>query len=342
MNKNQHRIIFNARRGIRMAVAETATSQGKSASGESCGAAKSLAGVGTGFASLALSLGAAVLLHASLLAPGAMAQVVADKSAPGNQQPTILQTASGVTQVNIQTPSAGGVSRNTYSQFDVQKSGVILNNGRTDSNTQLSGFVQRNPWLAAGSARVILNEVNSSNPSQLNGFVEVAGQRAEVIIANPSGISVNGGGFLNASAVTLTTGTAVVNGGNLESYRVRGGVVTIDGAGLNTSTVDYTNILARATQVNAGIWAKDLKIVTGVNQIDASNAANPAVIGSAGIASDATPAFALDVAQLGGMYAGKIFLLGTEAGLGVRNSGVVGATAGDVTVSNNGDRKSVV
>ncbi|MCZ5750933.1 filamentous hemagglutinin N-terminal domain-containing protein [Escherichia coli] len=36
-----------------------------------------------------------------------------------------------------------------------------------------------------GEARIILNEVNSRNPSQLNGFVEVAGKKAQVVIANP-------------------------------------------------------------------------------------------------------------------------------------------------------------
>lgn len=336
MNKNQHRIVFNARRGIRMAVAETATSHGKSASGESRGVANAGASSRAGWLSLAGAMGAALLLQTAFIPTNARAQVTADKNAPGNQQATILQTASGITQVNIQTPSAAGVSRNTYSQFDVQKSGVILNNARSDSNTQLGGYVQGNPWLTGNSARVILNEVNSAKPSQLNGYVEVAGQRAEVIIANPAGIAVNGGGFLNASGVTLTTGTPVVNGGNLESYRVRSGSVTIDGAGLDTSTADYTNILTRAATLNAGIWAKNLKIVTGLNQIDATNVANPAVIGSAGAGTDAAPAFALDVAQLGGMYAGKIFLMGTEAGLGVRNSGVIGATAGDVSISNNG------
>ena len=159
-------------------------------------------------------------------------------------------------QINIQTPSAAGVSRNTYSQFDVQSNGAILNNSRTNTSTQLGGFVAANPWLATGEARVILNEVNSSNPSHLNGFVEVAGCRAEVIIANPAGIQVNGGGFINASGVTLTTGTPVMNSGHLDAFRVQGGSVKIEGLGLDTSTADYTTILARAMQVNAGLWAK--------------------------------------------------------------------------------------
>ena len=63
-----------------------------------------------------------------LIVTPAQAQIKADTTAPRTQQPVILQTASGITQVNIATPSAAGVSRNTYSQFDVQRAGVILNN----------------------------------------------------------------------------------------------------------------------------------------------------------------------------------------------------------------------
>jgi filamentous hemagglutinin len=98
--------------------------------------------------------------------------------------------------------------------------------------TQLGGFVQGNPFMAGGAARIILNEVNGGSPSQLRGYIEVGGQRAEVIIANPAGISVDGGGFINASRATLTTGTPQFNAiGGLDSFLVRGGTVTIDGAG---------------------------------------------------------------------------------------------------------------
>ena len=108
----------------------------------------------------------------------AFAQVVADPAAPGNQRPTVINAPNGVPVVNIQTPSAAGVSRNTYRQFDVDAQGAILNNSRSNVQTQLGGWVQGNPWLATGTARVILNEVNSSNPSLLNGYIEVGGDRA--------------------------------------------------------------------------------------------------------------------------------------------------------------------
>ena len=278
---------------------------------------------------LTFSLWAAFGLAAIL--PAAQAQIVADRAAPASQQPTVLNAGNGVPLVNIQTPSAAGVSRNTYSQFDVQSRGAILNNARTNALTQLGGWVQGNPWLAGGTARVILNEVNSSNPSLLQGYIEVAGSRAQVVIANPAGVTCDGCGFINASRATLTTGTPIVSGGNLEGYLVERGRVTVQGGGLDASQSDYTDIIARAVEVNAGIWANQLKITAGANRVDAGNAAATPIAGSG-----PAPAFAIDVASLGGMYANKIVLVGTEAGLGVRNAGTLGAAAGDVLVTADG------
>lgn len=313
MNQNLFRLVFNAARGQVMAVSEVAVGKGKAASGERRGRNVGLA------------------LFAFALSPLAWGQVIADPNAAGNQKPQIVTSANGVTQVNIQTPSAAGVSRNVYSQFDVNAQGVILNNSTGNVQTQLGGWVQSNGNLAGGSARVILNEINSSNPSQLRGFVEVAGQRAEVIIANPAGIAVNGGGFINASGVTLTTGTPLMNGGNLDGYRVQRGTVTVEGAGLETGNADFTNIIARAVQVNAGIWAKDLKVTTGANDVNAANTSTTTIVGTG-----TAPTVALDVAALGGMYAGKITLVGTEAGLGVTNAGSIAANGGALVVQANG------
>lgn len=314
MNKRLHRVVFNASRGTRMVVQETARSAGKA---------------GSGATSAAVSVAA---LAAALLSAPLHAQIVADPNAPGRQRPTVLAAPNGVPLVNIQTPSAAGVSRNTYSQFDVQRNGAVLNNSRTNAQTQLGGWVQGNPWLAAGSARVILNEVNSSNPSQLRGYVEVAGPRSEVIIANPAGIQVDGGGFINASRATLTTGLPQFGAqGGLDNFVVRSGTVGIDGAGLDVRGTDYAAILARAVQINAGIWANELKVVTGASQVgaDASQAPSTSSVAATGTA----PAFAVDVAQLGGMYANKITLVGTEAGVGMRSAGLLGAGAGGLIVT---------
>jgi len=336
MNAHRYRLVFNRARGLVMAVAETASAQGKS---PGMGAADrpgttevasrpalTLARLRPSAFATLLALGAQLMLI-----PLAAAQIVAYKPAPASQRPTILQAGNGVPLVNIQTPSAAGVSRNTYSQFDVQQQGAILNNSRTNTQTQLGGWVQGNPWLARGSARVILNEVIAANPSRLLGYIEVAGSAAQVVIANPAGVTCNGCGFINASRATLTTGTPVMNNGNLDGYRVEGGHIRIEGTGLDASRASHTDLIARAVEVNAGIWAQALKVTAGANVVDADNSSATPIAGS-----DPPPAFAIDVAQLGGMYAGKITLVGTEAGVGVRNAGHIGASAGDIQVTIDG------
>ncbi|MBN45208.1 MAG: adhesin [Methylophaga sp.] len=265
------------------------------------------------------------------------ADIIADPNAPATQQPIINETANGLPLVNIQSPSAEGVSRNSYRQFDVKSKGAILNNSNKNTQTQLGGWVQGNPYLAGGTAKVILNEVNSQNPSLLNGYIEVAGSRAQVVIANPAGISCSGCGFINANRATLTTGKPILNNGNLLGYRVGGGKINFLGNGLDTSQTNFTDVIARAVNVNAGIWANTLNITTGTNQISIDKKGNQTNVRPiAPDAGAATPAFAIDVAALGGMYAGKIHMVGTEFGLGVRNAGDIGASVGSVSITADG------
>ncbi|MGY0329738.1 two-partner secretion domain-containing protein [Xylella fastidiosa subsp. multiplex] len=263
----------------------------------------------------------------------ATAQVVADPHAPGQQRPTVLAAPNGTPLIHIQTPSPAGVSRNTYQQFDITPQGAILNNARTPTQTHLAGTVQGNPWLAAGTAKIILNEVNSSTPSQLHGSMEVAGARAQLIIANPSGITCNGCGVINAHQLTLTTGTPIFNArGALNHYRVQGGAIQIDGLGLDSRSADYTALIARTVQLNAGLWAHTLQTTTGPATVALDGhptASLPAPPGD-------RPTVALDVSALGGMYAGKITLIGTEHGLGVRNAGQLSATSAPLTVTVDG------
>ncbi|MCE2859027.1 MAG: filamentous hemagglutinin N-terminal domain-containing protein, partial [Oxalobacteraceae bacterium] len=298
---------------------------------------------------LGLRLGFIILF--ALAGVNATAQIRADATAPADQRPTILQAGNGVPLVNIQTPTAGGVSRNTYSQFDVDRNGAILNNSRTDTPTQLGGWVQGNPWLGGGSARIILNEVNSTNPSHLNGWIEVAGKPAQVITANPAGITCDGCGFINTPQATLATGTPVMNRGSLDGYRVQGGQLQIEGLGLDGRQADAVTILTRSAEINAALWAKRLNVVTGTNDVTVDANGQPVDIQPIIISpfpqnfsintsgtqtkSNTAPVFALDVAYLGGMYAGHIFLVGSEHGLGVRNSGTLFAGQ-QLTLDSNG------
>ena len=332
MNKNLHKVIFNKKRNSVIVVAENTLREGKSI-GDSGGHGSGVASRGGhGFACslLSFSLIIASLSVAVLVPPVFAAGIEADKTAPTAHQPVILQTGNGLPQVNIQTPSAGGVSVNEYRRFDVDNRGAVLNNSRRNVPTQLAGWIQGNPLLAGGEARIIVNQVNSSNPSLLNGYIEIAGRRAEVVMANPAGIQVNGAGFINASGVTLTTGMPVIQGANLEGFRVRRGDIAVTGSGLDTSTADYTRILSQASQIQAGIWAKDLEVVAGNYDSSVGGVHQPVSN------SSTTPAIAIDTGSLGGMYAGKISLVSTDRGVGINNAGQMFATAGGIRISADG------
>ncbi|WP_150624942.1 hemagglutinin repeat-containing protein [Pandoraea captiosa] len=271
------------------------------------------------------------LVLAQIIAPVSVhAQVVA---APGANAPNVVQTANGLQQVNITAPTAAGVSKNVYSQFDVPRQGVILNNSSTIVNTQQAGYVNGNPNLARDqAARVILNQVNSNSPSQLRGYLEVAGKAAQVVVANSAGIMVDGGGFINTTRGVLTTGTPIMGAdGSLSGYQVNGGRLVIQGDGLNAANVDQVDLIARAVQVNAALHAKQLNVVTGTNRVDHETLSVQKTTADAN-----APDVALDVGQLGGMYAQRIFLVGTENGVGVSNKGVIAAQAGDLTLTTEG------
>ncbi|MBC3205760.1 filamentous hemagglutinin N-terminal domain-containing protein [Pseudomonas sp. SWRI111] len=258
----------------------------------------------------------------------------ADGIVVANPNTTLDRAGNGVPIVNIATPNASGLSHNQFHDYNVGAQGVILNNGATQtSSTQLGGHVIGNPNLKnSGSAQAILNEVISGNPSQLRGYTEVAGQSARVIVANPYGITCNGCGFINSPRVTLTTGKPVIENGRLDRFQVDQGSVAIEGAGINASNVDRFEIITRSAKINAQIQAQNLTIVAGRNDVNADslNATARADDGSA------KPQLAIDSSALGGMYAGAIKLVGTEAGVGVKLDGKLIASGGDIQLDANG------
>jgi filamentous hemagglutinin len=272
------------------------------------------------------------ILTISLIALQIWQPVLADVVA-NHPQITQSHAANGVPIINIATPSQSGISHNTYGRLDVDAAGLIFNNSGQPVNTQLGGYIPGNANLAQGSARLILNEVSGSLPSQLNGYMEIAGQKAEMVIANPAGITCNGCGFINTSRGTLTTGKPLFgNDGALNGFQVNNGQLVIDGLGLNASNTDRLSLYSRALVLNAELHAKDLQVVTGVNSINALTGAATAQ----SVSSD-VPFFAIDSSNLGGMYANRIRLVGTEAGVGMRMAAPVAAMNGNLEITNNGD-----
>ncbi len=281
----------------------------------------------------------AIWLAAGLFMTGAAGMaagpIMPDPKAEARHQPQIEETANGIPLVNITAPSSGGVSRNEYETFNVPDKGAILNNSYTLSKTELAGYVQGNNNMAERPAKIIVNEVTGAGSTSMDGFLEVAGNRADVVIANPNGITVNGGGFINTGKAFLTTGKPVYDGeDHLQRFDITGGDILIEGKGLGGKETESLAILSRAVKINAGIWAKDLHITTGANTVDAKTLEASAIEGKGG-----RPAFALDTAAIGGMYAGRITLVGTEKGLGVNNSGTWSAED-NLILDWNGDLKN--
>ncbi|MEA5100954.1 hemagglutinin repeat-containing protein [Pantoea sp. S18] len=267
-----------------------------------------------------------------LVAVQPMLPAVAAQITPVTPGTKMDAAGNGVPVVNITTPNGAGISHNQYQQYNVGKEGLILNNATGQlTQTQLGGLIQNNPNLKAGhEAQAIINEVVGANRSQLQGYTEVAGKAANVMVANPYGITCNGCGFINTPNVTLTTGKPQLDAnGNLAALDVTKGSVIVEGQGLDGSSADAVSIVARATEINAGIHAKDLSVTVGANRVGTDGSVTP-------IAGEgAAPSVAVDTGALGGMYANRIHLVSSEKGVGV-NLGNLVAKQGDIQLDASG------
>ncbi|MFM4917570.1 hemagglutinin repeat-containing protein [Aeromonas dhakensis] len=242
------------------------------------------------------------------------------------------QAGNGVPVVDIATPNGAGVSHNLYQDFNVAQPGVILNNATGQlTQTQLGGLIQNNPHLTGTPANVIINEVIGANPSQLQGYLEVAGQQAGVVVANPNGLTCDGCGFINTPNVTLSTGKPVLDAhGQLQLLDVKQGALTVGGKGLDGSRQASVDLIARAVQLNGALHGKEVNVIAGANTVNRQTGEIRAQQGEGVV-----PEVAIDTAAMGGMYAGKIRLVSTEQGVGVNLANAV-ATQGDLTLDANG------
>ena len=314
-----YRIVWNNAVRAWVAVAESARGRGKG------GARRARPGQ----PSLTQMLAVACAASAALLAAHADAQTAV--AAPG-QQANVLVSPNGVTVVNIANPNAAGVSHNRYQQFNVGPQGLVLNNttpSQISYSSQLAGQVIAN-YNMASQAGVILNEVVSNNRSQLAGFTEVLGRRADVVLANPYGITCSGCGFINTDRVTLSTGTPFLRAdGSLGGFNVSQGDILVNGGGLNASAQQLLELVTRSVKLEANVNAPQIEITTGTNQWDYGTRAITGSVGATGSA----PTYSIDSSALGGMYANRIKISSTEAGVGVRMLGDAAASAEDFTLS---------
>ncbi|HEN1429780.1 TPA: filamentous hemagglutinin N-terminal domain-containing protein [Klebsiella pneumoniae] len=251
--------------------------------------------------------------------------------------PTSYTHSSGATVIDIEKPNAAGVSHNLYRDFNVGANGTILNNSGDDVSHSTFGNIARNNNLTDGSASVILNEVTSKNASSLKGFIEVNGQKADVVIANPNGITCSGCSFVNTNKAILTTGKVnMTDDGAIGSYTVTGGTLTIGENGMNAAN-GYAVLLADAIKINGKVQANNALVSAGNFTIDNSSGS----VTSAGkkatlIQMTVNPQYSIDVSSLGGIEANSISMVGNNIGFGVRNKGSI-ISNGTLMLTSNGN-----
>lgn len=250
-------------------------------------------------------------------------------AANGNTQ--VHMKPGNVPVVNIATPNGAGISHNSYQDFNVAAPGAVLNNATAAGQSQLAGQLNANGNLKGKAAELIINEVTGGSRSELQGKLEVFGNKANVMIANPNGITCNGCGFINAPGVTLTTGKPQFDKqGALEALEVKKGGVTIGDKGLDGYSADYVDIISRATEVNGQINANNLSLTQGANRVSFKDGTIKPIAGEG-----AKPVLAVDTKALGGMYANKIRLVANEDGVGVNLKDLI-TNQRDITLNVNG------
>ncbi|WP_368544710.1 two-partner secretion domain-containing protein [Enterobacter soli] len=248
--------------------------------------------------------------------------------------PTTYTLNSGTKVIDIEAPNAAGVSHNMYREFNVSNKGAVLNNSSTDVSHATLGNIAKNNNLTNGSASVILNEVVSNKASALNGFIEVNGQKADVVIANPNGISCSGCNFINTNKVTLTTGSVKLDeSGAISSYSVTGGKISVDAYGMYANE-GYANLLADVISLNGIVNAKNATLSAGNFTYDNATGAITSAGKSANLVQTLIPEYSIDVSSLGGVKANSIKMVGNNLGFGVRNKGAIVANSTLAMASN--------
>ena len=249
-----------------------------------------------------------LFLHIGSLANG----IVPDSAASKDLK--VDKASNGVPLVNIEAPDKNGTSHNVYKDYNVDGKGVILNNSKDLTQSQLGGLIYGNPNLQNGKeASTIINEVSGVNRSRIEGYQEIAGKKADYILANPNGIYINGAGFINTGNVTLTTGS----GDNI--LNPEKGKIEIDGKGIDLRNVNKAELVARVAEISGPVY--------GGEEVNLK-------LGSKGQSNK--PEYALDARALGSIYAGRINVIVNEEGVGVKTEAPTYATKGDVVISSKG------
>ncbi len=259
------------------------------------------------------------------------AEVVPDPASIGTRA---TKTASGIDQLDIAAPNKNGTSYNSLKELQVSEQGLILNNNKDIvANTKIAGYVARNRNLDNSiAANLIITEVTGKNRTNINGTVEVAGKRADLVMANRNGVYVNGGNFLNTDRVTLTTGSLEMKNGDLVAINVSQGQIGIGEKGLNALNLTELELLGKTIDVSGVIKAsKETRLL-----VSAGGQTYEYKTKEVKSKGETYKGIAIDGKSVGSMYAGKIDIISNDKGAGVNTKGDL-VSVDDIVITANGD-----
>lgn len=246
-----------------------------------------------------------------LLAPaGVSAQGIVPQAGPGGTPQVEQHGATAL--VNI-VPPVNGTSHNQYLGYAVSAGGVVLNNALAAGQSTLLGELGANPQFNGVAAGMIINEVVGSAPSRINGPQEIFGQAADYVLANPNGIHINGGRLINAPQSAFLVGTPEVVDGRLVGLNTfdAPGHLQADGAGLSSDGA--VRLIAPRVDINGAMELPgEVTAIIGRNRVSTDGQVLETHQGGEQ---------AIDAQLLGAMKAGRIRVISTREGAGVRMAG---------------------
>ena len=244
----------------------------------------------------------------------------------GQTATTTSVSPTGQITVDIAPANSDLISHNTYQRFSVPTTGVNLNNQIVQAET-------------------IVNEVTSTVLSDIQGTLTILGPSAHVILANPNGITVNGGQFINTGNVALTTGSMSYDSSGLPVSTVNSGVISIGAAGLS-STMNELDLIAKSIRLGGAVSHTGMDTNSHVNLIGGSSVVDfdtgrtiggilPWALPTAGSGSS-SDSIVVEITDNGFIRSGRISITVTDEGAGVRLAGNSRATAGGFRLKSTG------
>ncbi|KVP49716.1 filamentous hemagglutinin N-terminal domain-containing protein [Burkholderia ubonensis] len=254
----------------------------------------------------------------------------------GGTATSVSLAPDGRQLVNL-APAVAGVSSNTYSSFNVTAAGATLNN---------TGI----------NARTIVNQVTSTNPSLIQGQIDVAGPRANVVLVNPNGITVNGGSFVNTGHVALSTGNVSFNDVQIAPGVIQRNVVLdtatgtiVVGPGGLASALIGLDLIAKTIRIDGPVNntftspTAGVRLLAGSSRVELNTGLSPSdnandwLTRSATMNPDTASSYAIDITAAGSLTSGRVQLIVTDRGPGVRSAGPLNASLGDFLLTSNGN-----